>query len=481
MSVNYLVDYENVHEAGVYGMSSLAAEDCVYIFHTSATERIALSCFDDVQAWVKVILVPPGKQSLDMHLGSFLGYLIGKEEDPEAQYRIVSHDTDYQGITDFWNRACDRNDKVRCADRLITAFGTVIADAAPVRVDPEAERAAIHDFIVQAFCKHGVVGLNGQPCMLVSELCTRLNSLPEYRNARRRLDRKPMQYLEEECRDYLLVRRQWQQDWAYLVTEGFASVSGTAENMKEVSPEEPQDAASEMLPDEDLPEIMEMGDLSIDGELPDTDEPEEFPGAAEKESLAIGAQPLISSDPETERSACGDSEKDANARLDFAAIALECIREMNGGEKNDCGYARASSLRDRLLKLPGFRSVLKESGMKPIPFMQQQFAGMIRIWRDNGIYWAAPAEAPETSAEECRTDELAERRKSFFEKAFSNIQKQLTDAGLSKEAADEIADIFMRSNSAAEPRKVIHTLLCQRFGNKIGARYYRQAVKYVSM
>ena len=28
---------------------------------------------------LKVILVPPGKQSLDMHLGSFLGYLIGKE------------------------------------------------------------------------------------------------------------------------------------------------------------------------------------------------------------------------------------------------------------------------------------------------------------------------------------------------------------------------------------------------------------------
>ena len=61
MSVQYLVDYENVHEAGMYGMDKLAAEDCVYIFHTSATDRISLSRLDNVRAWVKVIPVPRGR------------------------------------------------------------------------------------------------------------------------------------------------------------------------------------------------------------------------------------------------------------------------------------------------------------------------------------------------------------------------------------------------------------------------------------
>ena len=90
MSVQYLIDYENVHEAGLCGINALPAEDSVYIFHTSCSDRITLSCLDDVCAWVKVILVPPGKQSLDMHLGSFLGYLIGKEENPDAQYAILA-------------------------------------------------------------------------------------------------------------------------------------------------------------------------------------------------------------------------------------------------------------------------------------------------------------------------------------------------------------------------------------------------------
>jgi len=116
MSVHYLVDYENVHESGIYGMDALSAEDCVYLFHTSTTDRITLSTLDDVRAWVKVILVPPGKQSLDMHLGSFLGYLIGKEADPDTKYAIVSRDTDYRGIAQL----------LICVISILVALGTPV-------------------------------------------------------------------------------------------------------------------------------------------------------------------------------------------------------------------------------------------------------------------------------------------------------------------------------------------------------------------
>ena len=105
MSVHYLVDYENVHETGLAGMDKLTAEDCVYIFHTSAADRISLSRLKNVQAWIKVIFVPPGKQSLDMHLGSFLGYLIGRGKDEDI-FAIVSHDTDYTLLCQrFGNKA----------------------------------------------------------------------------------------------------------------------------------------------------------------------------------------------------------------------------------------------------------------------------------------------------------------------------------------------------------------------------------------
>lgn len=441
MGVNYLVDFENVHEQGLYGMRSLAAEDCVYVFHTSGADRISLSCLDDVLAWVKVIPVRPGKQSLDMHLGSFLGYLIGREEDHETRYAVVSKDNGYRGVADFWNAACNRYDKVRCIQQIGVIPGTVIAKAVPAPPDPEEERRIIREFIIKAFSKRGVVDMNGLPCMLVSELCTMLNCLPEYNYARRRTDKKPMQFLEEEFGDVLLVRRQWQQDWAYLITGKQAT-------------------GEETLPEEELPDIMEIGDLSIDGELPDSDE------SHEPVEAVVTAEAV--------------PEEDKTEEPDFLAFALDCIREMTDAEKAVRGCVRASVLRDRLLSLPGFRAAQKENGLKPILFMRQLFDGRIRIWRENGIFLAAPADSPEEAlAEECGTDELAERRNSFYEKAFSNIQKQLSDAGLAKETADEIADIFMHSNSAAEPRKVIHTLLCRRFGPKIGARYYRQAVKYV--
>ena len=50
-----------------------------------------------------------------------------------------------------------------------------------------------------------------------------------------------------------------------------------------------------------------------------------------------------------------------------------------------------------------------------------------------------------------------------------------------KSVADEIMDICMHSYTDAEPRKVIHYLLCQRYGTRIGAQYYRKAVKYADI
>lgn len=106
-------------------------------------------------------------------------------------------------------------------------------------------------------------------------------------------------------------------------------------------------------------------------------------------------------------------------------------------------------------------------------------------YEDDVIYWACVADCRENelSAEKDEPSDkgwssaVSRRKQSFYEQAFNNIQKQLSNAGLEKDVADEIADIFMRSNSAVEPRKVIHTLLCQRFGTKQGSKYYRQTVK----
>ncbi len=445
MGVQYLVDYENVHESGLCGMDALAAEDGVFIFHTSTGDRISLSRLDDVQAWVKVILVPPGKQSLDMHLASFLGYLIGKD-DVETTYAIVSHDSDYRRIADFWNRAYGRNDKVRCVHGIKYSDGVTDPDVwASVPADYSPRRSVIREFILRMFSKHAEVRLSNAPCMLVSQLCSLLNTLPEYLQERERLGKKPMQYLVDECGDFLCVRKQWMQEWAYLIP-----MEGNGITQTDIARADgiPENAMSEEEPDidEEMPDIMEIGDLSIDEE----------PDAQEEVHEESVPDPVLS------------------ATLDF-------IRKGEGVVRDEEGRIRASALRDELMKLPGFRESLRESGMKPIPFMQKQFAGSVEICRLKGIWWAAE-HAVSFAAEDGDTERdavLAERRKEFRETAFRNMQQRLSDAGLDQNAAEEIAAVCLRSDSVGEQRKTIHQLLCSRFGSKTGAKYYRQAVKYI--
>ncbi len=455
MSVQYLVDFENVHEAGIYGMDALAAEDCVYLFHTSVTDKITLSTLDDVRAWVKVILVPPGKQSLDMHLGSFLGYLIGKETDPDTKYAIVSHDTDYRGITDFWNSSFQMSDKVQCVYGISSllasgdAFGNEMA-----AMGAKAEWNAIREFLAQVFSKHGFISRNRMPCMRVSELCMMLNGFPAYNNARKRTGKKPLQFLMEDCRDILWVDRKWNQDWVYFLG-GAESDGDTEEYQKKLIGEE-------TVSDEDEPDIMDMGDLNID----DDPAPEETPAAAESASEVMAEESL-------------QEEEEP----DLLAVAIACILNSDT-ERNADGHVRASVLRDELMTRPDFRSALKESGLKPIPFMQQLFQDHIGIYREKGIYWAAAGGGQDncgSSDGEGKDPVVEERRKTFYQQASANIRKRLSEAGLEQSVADEIADICMHSYSAVEPRKVIHNLLCQRYGTKIGAQYYRKAVKYVDI
>ena len=205
------------------------------------------------------------------------------------------------------------------------------------------------------------------------------------------------------------------------------------------------------------PDILEMGDLTIEDPL------------TEEELSADGSMP---DKPEEEQPA-GDM---------YLAAAMAMLENAGIEERNDKGHVRASVVRDELMKMPEFRAALKESGQKPIPYLRELFAGGIEVYREKGIYWAAvntdssPADAETDSA---RDEAISERKKVFFEKAFSNIRKQLTDSGMDKEVADEIAGIFMHSHSADEPRKEIHTLLCRRFGPKLGAKYYRQTAMYV--
>ena len=75
----YLIDYENVHGEGLSGCQDLGNTDHIVIFYTQNAKNIDMSDISNHgSADLVMEEVPAGKQSADMHIGSYLGYLAGK-------------------------------------------------------------------------------------------------------------------------------------------------------------------------------------------------------------------------------------------------------------------------------------------------------------------------------------------------------------------------------------------------------------------
>lgn len=101
METFYLVDFENVKNEGIEKIALLTQTDHVHIFYTKNAQNIrkipkGIDC--------KKHKVPDGKESLDMHLVSYLGYLLGNHR-KNVEYIIISEDKDYDNIIKFWQKA----------------------------------------------------------------------------------------------------------------------------------------------------------------------------------------------------------------------------------------------------------------------------------------------------------------------------------------------------------------------------------------
>lgn len=126
----YLIDFENVHEDGLSGSGNLGKHDHVFLFSTKNTPKIS---FEKLPGFNNTKLVfyevPAGKESLDRHLVSYLGYLIGKNTS-DCKYIIVSKDAGYDNIISFWKRQENksniiRQDKIVVPQQKVTQKSTV--------------------------------------------------------------------------------------------------------------------------------------------------------------------------------------------------------------------------------------------------------------------------------------------------------------------------------------------------------------------
>ena len=102
----FFLDFENANQLGKNVNPDVVRGDEIHVFYSEQNKRISLEFLDEmVRRGVSVLLhrVSGGrKNSLDFQLTTYLGYKIGQQGRKPADYVIISADTDYDKVIDFW-------------------------------------------------------------------------------------------------------------------------------------------------------------------------------------------------------------------------------------------------------------------------------------------------------------------------------------------------------------------------------------------
>ncbi len=121
METYYLVDFENVHEGGLDCQNNqLGSHDHIHIFYTKNASKISFKSLEPLKNKTSEHEVPPGNQSLDMHLSAYLGYLIGKNSSQECKYIIISKDKGYDNVISFLKKYTHPTPTIVRRSKIIT-------------------------------------------------------------------------------------------------------------------------------------------------------------------------------------------------------------------------------------------------------------------------------------------------------------------------------------------------------------------------
>ncbi|QFJ54242.1 PIN domain-containing protein [Pseudobutyrivibrio xylanivorans] len=100
----YLVDYENVSDAGLVGVDKLTKADTVIIFYGSKVKTVAYESLIAITSSSAVIehmkAEKTAKNYLDFQLTTYLGFKLGQNS-YDAVY-VISKDSGFDAVVDFW-------------------------------------------------------------------------------------------------------------------------------------------------------------------------------------------------------------------------------------------------------------------------------------------------------------------------------------------------------------------------------------------
>ncbi|MDE5771924.1 MAG: hypothetical protein K2I06_09925 [Ruminococcus sp.] len=140
----YLIDYENVHQAGLNGIEKLTENDNLVIFYTTNAETLTFSLYEKLvscKADIQLYKVQcGGKNALDFQLSTFLGYVLGNN--PDTECHIISNDKGYEYVRSFWK---EKNVKIKISSDIVGNVQKLLPAVVPA-VQPAPTAKAETDF-----------------------------------------------------------------------------------------------------------------------------------------------------------------------------------------------------------------------------------------------------------------------------------------------------------------------------------------------
>lgn len=104
---HYFIDFENVHSDGLNGIEAIETGSDVRVLYSDNCKNISLEVLEKAtknQVVLSACKTMVGKNALDFQLATLLGYVIGSNKENNDEFIIVSKDTGFDAVVEFWKQ-----------------------------------------------------------------------------------------------------------------------------------------------------------------------------------------------------------------------------------------------------------------------------------------------------------------------------------------------------------------------------------------
>lgn len=106
----YMIDYENVHEEGLYGIEMLKKDDRIFVFYNMGDkENVENGKLREAAekgiSFQNIVLYKRGKNALDFYISSKIGEICG--QGIHQDIAVISGDKGFQALCEYWMYVAD--------------------------------------------------------------------------------------------------------------------------------------------------------------------------------------------------------------------------------------------------------------------------------------------------------------------------------------------------------------------------------------